>query len=72
MAVGDKVYVVERPCSLPNDCDREPCELCPNYKLSISEESFRLDMFDEIEKTVFITREEAEADIERRIGERNE
>lgn len=72
-AVGDTVYYLDRFCSGTSlDCPRRPCEPCEYYKLEIYEGKFKLNDINDFGKTVFLTREEAEAalkELERGKGE---
>lgn len=61
-AVGDTVYYLDRFCSGTSlDCPRRPCEPCQYYKLEIYEGKFKLNDINDFGKTVFLTRESAEA-----------
>ncbi len=61
-AVGDTVYYLDRFCSGTSlDCPCRPCESCEDYKLEIYEGKFKLNDINDFGKTVFLTREEAEA-----------
>lgn len=61
-AVGDTVYYLDRFCSGTSlDCPCKPCESCEDYKLEIYEGKFKLNDINDFEKTVFLTKEEAEA-----------
>lgn len=60
VAVGDTVYIFERPCNSPFDCGYD-CNFCEDFKFYISKTSFVLDMLDDVGNTVFVTREAAEA-----------
>ena len=72
-AVGDTVYYLDRFCSGTSlDCPCKPCESCEDYKLEIYEGKFKLNDINDFEKTVFLTKEEAEAalkELERSKGE---
>lgn len=59
--VGDTVYELDRWCDGSHgDCDKRPCNECPDYNLEIYTHKFAYDMLPKIGKTVFLTREEAE------------
>ncbi len=60
-AVGDTVYYLDRFCSGSLDCPSRPCESCEDYQLEIYEGKFKLNDINDFGKTVFLTREEAEA-----------
>lgn len=64
-AVGDTVYSLDRFCGgYSLDCPSRPCESCEDYKLEIYEAKFKLNDINDFGKTVFLTREEAEAALE--------
>ena len=60
--VGDTVYSLDRFCGgYSSDCPSRPCKDCPDYKLEIHEEKFKLNNIYDFDKTVFLTQEKAEA-----------
>ncbi len=59
---GDTAYYLDRFCSGSSlDCPSRPCESCEDFKLEIYEGEFKLNDINDFGKTVFLTREEAEA-----------
>ncbi len=58
---GDTVYSIEADCGGDIlDCRRRDCENCDYLIRHVSEIRFGIEMREEIGKTVFLTREEAE------------
>lgn len=69
-AVGDTVYSLDRFCSGSSlDCPSRPCESCEDYQLEIYDEKFKLNDMNDFGKTVFLTREEAEAALDKMKNE---
>lgn len=67
--VGDTVYFLDRFCGgYASDCPSRPCENCPDYQLEIYEGNFMLNNICDFGKTVFLTREEAEAKLKEMEG----
>ena len=60
--IGESVYMVVQDCGGDTlDCRRGDCEGCPYLYSFVEENSFDSYMCDDIGKTVFLTKEEAEA-----------
>lgn len=60
--VGTPVYMIEQDCGGDTlDCRRGGCEDCGYLYRFIEENAFYPYMYDEIGKTIFLTREEAES-----------
>lgn len=67
--VGDTVYSLDRFCGgYSSDCPSRPCKDCPDYKLEIHEEKFKLNNIYDFDKTVFLTQEKAEAKLKEMEG----
>ena len=59
--IGESVYMVAQDCGGDTlDCRRGDCEGCPYLYSFVEENSFDSYMCDDIGKTVFLTKEEAE------------
>lgn len=59
--VGASVYMVEQDCGGDTlDCMRGDCEGCPYLYSFVEENTFEVYMCDDVGKTVFLTRAEAE------------
>lgn len=59
--IGESVYMVVQDCGGDTlDCRRGDCEGCPYLYSFVEENSFDSYMCDDIGKTVFLTKEEAE------------
>lgn len=66
--VGTPVYTIGSDCGGNTlDCRCRDCECCSYYKF-VEENKFYADMAEEIGKTVFLTREEAEAKLKEMEG----
>ncbi len=64
--VGDTVYSLDTVCCNDNYCYNGTCTGCENSELQVFEIYFDLSLYYEIGKTVFLTKEEAEAELEKR------
>ena len=59
--VGDKVYFIDAICVSDDYCiNNMSCIECTNSELQVIEIDFDLSVYEEIGKTVFLTKEEAE------------
>lgn len=68
--VGTPVYMVATDCGGDTlDCRRGECEGCPYLYSFVEKNSFDTYMVDDVGKSVFLTKEEAEAALEKMKGE---
>ena len=65
--VGDKVYFLDAICGTDGYCINNCCCIdCTHGELQVCEIDFDLSEYKEIGKTVFLTKEEAEAELRKR------
>lgn len=65
--VGDTVYELSRWCDGSHgDCDKRPCNECPEYETKIYTTKFTYEMLKKVGKTVFLTQAEAEQALKER------
>ena len=71
--VKTPVYMVATDCGGDTlDCRRGECEGCAHLYSFVEENAFDTYMVDDVGKTVFLTKEEAEAALEKMKGEEHE
>ena len=68
--VGTSVYMVAQDCGGDTlDCMRGDCECCPYLYSFVEENTFEVYMCDEVGKTVFLTKAEAEQKLKEMEGD---